>query len=469
MAKQRSDLQTAIDALVEKQSRYDLFWKYYHGEAPLVYSSEKLKEIFANIRARFAENLCAVVIDSVLDRLDTKFPTVSNNDNLTSQIEQLWQESGIVLEELNVHEDVCITGESFVIAWVDEETEEVQAYHNDSRMCHVEYSSDNPRKAKFAAKWWKDDEEYIRLTLYYEDRLEYYRSRTADDDSLTSSKPVLPSERTLEPMDPPSAENPFGRIPVFHFRSNLRRPQSQLVNAIEIQDAVNKLLADMMIAAEFGAFPQRYIITQADITPLRNNPNEIWWLPPAEPGTQPVTTGQFTAVNLGNYLEAIDRLTRDLGVITRTPKHFFLSQGGDPSGEALRSMEAPLIKKVNRVQFSLATVWEELAQFLLGMKGVEVDLKEIVVEYEPAESSQPTLEAQLRSSGRSAGIPLVTLLRREGWTREEIEQMLAEQNEEVVRQMTIQQAMLGQAETQFNKGPGPRQPEQQRKQPVRRR
>ena len=49
--------------------------------------------------------------------------------------------------------------------------------------------------------------------------------------------------------------------------------QSEIAMVMSNQDAINKLLADMMVAAEFGAFRQRYIISQVDPGSLKNAPN----------------------------------------------------------------------------------------------------------------------------------------------------------------------------------------------------
>ena len=67
-----TDLQVAVTALTAKKTRYDLYYRYYDGQQPLVYSSEKLREIFSGLDARFTENWCGVVVDSVLDRMELR-------------------------------------------------------------------------------------------------------------------------------------------------------------------------------------------------------------------------------------------------------------------------------------------------------------------------------------------------------------------------------------------------------------
>ncbi|NIS83046.1 MAG: phage portal protein, partial [Anaerolineales bacterium] len=127
---------------------------------------------------------------------------------------------------------------------------------------------------------------------------------------------------------------------------------------LDLQDAVNKLLADMMVAAEFGAFKQRWIISYSDPGNMRNAPNEIWALPAGDGAGQQTQVGEFGVTELDNFYDAIDRLATAIGIISRTPRHYFYQQGGDPSGEALIAMEAPLNKKITRHIERFTIVWQ---------------------------------------------------------------------------------------------------------------
>jgi len=446
MAQVTTDLQIAISALSGKKFRYDRLWRYYDGEAPLVYTSERLRDVFSGLDARFTENWCAVVVDSVLDRMELRTPNISGDMAGTAHLSQLWEETGLVDDEYAIHEDVAVTGESFVIAWPDDD-DIPQAFHNDARLCHAEYDSENPRRLRFAAKWWQADGGLVRLTLYYPDRLEYYVSKRAYQAGEE------PSAKAFEPFgDEPVAVNPYGQIPVFHFLSNRRKVKSQLANAWPVQDMVNKVLSDMMVAAEFGAFPQRYVISMAGVKGLKAAPNSIWDLVAGEDGMQPTTAGQFPAMPLSNYLEAINKLTADIGIITRTPRHYFFVQGGDPSGEALIAMEAPLNKKVERLAAALEPTWRDLAAFLLALDGMAARSQDIVAEYMPGATVQPRTQAEIRKLNVEAGIPIDNLLRDEGWTEDDLAELDDDRRTERLRQRSYADAVLSAAQTDFDRG-----------------
>jgi hypothetical protein len=303
-----------------------------------------------------------------------------------------------------------------VIVWPNEETNAVEAYYNDPLTCHVFYEAANPRAKRMACKWWEGEEGERRLTLYYPDRLEYYAS-TVNADQVSSAAAFRPAE-------PPSAPNPYGEIPVFHLRRSRRSVESEISNVLPLQDAVNKLLADMMVAAEFGAFRQRWIISNTDTKALKNAPNEIWQIPAGDGMGQGSQLGEFGQTDLNVYLNAMDKLATSIAVISRTPKHYFYGgQGGDPSGEALIVMEAPLTHKVGTYIERFSHVWRDVMRFMLKVDGTQVDEQAIEPRFEEPDTIQPYTQAQIRQTNGSAGIPLRTQLRREGWSEEELEAM----------------------------------------------
>lgn len=415
---ENKDLEKAFNALSEKKRVYGKLWRYYDGDQPLVYNSERLREIFSGLDAKFIENWCSVVVDAVLDRIEMQTPR-GKEESTNSILEELWDAS-LETDVFSVHEDVCVTGESFVIVWPNkDDPATIDVFHNDSRLVYVEYELDNPRQIRYAAKWWREDDR-VRITLFYPDRLEYYASKKSTEDVVSANAfdPYV-DESTGSSV----AVNPFSKIPVFHFRSTARKPKSQMANILDIQDAINKLLSDMMIAAEFGASPQRYVISHAGLDDsLKIAPNTIWDLPASLEG-QGTTAGQFQASDLGNYLNAISALSMFIGISTRTPRHYFFIQSGDPSGDALITMEAPLEKKVSRLTRSMQKTWREVVSFYLMLSGVDIKQSDIVVDFDAFRTIQPGTQSAIRKTGKDTGIPLRTLLRLEGWDTADFTEM----------------------------------------------
>ena len=438
---QNPDVKTAYDAIMNKRARYNLLWRYYDGDQPLVYSVETLSEVFRRTGVTFNENWCAVVVDSVIERVQLMSLTVLNSDSLSTALMDIMLAAEIDLEDDPIHLATLVCGEAFLIAWKSED-EQLEAYYNAPRLCHIEYDSNNPHEKLWAAKMWQDGPWY--LTLYYPERIEYYDTKGND---VTSYKAFRLRDDEQNPAD-----NPYGVIPVFHFRRDRRLIASELVNVIPIQDAVNKLIADMMVAAEFGAFKQRWIISNSDTDVLKNKPNEIWNIPAGDGVGQQVSVGQFEAPALKNYIESIASKVNSISAISRTPHHYFFSSGGVPSGEALIALEAPLNKKALRLAAILGRTWQRVAQFLLLLQGVSVDVQDIEAIFEPVQTVQPRTEAEIREINVRSGVPLETTLRMQGWTQEQIEQMRDDRiQEQADAQNSLAKALLTQ-QRQFDAG-----------------
>jgi len=426
------DRQLAYEAITAKYQDHTDCFNYYDGDQPIVFASTKLAEIFKS-SVKFTENWCSVVIDSVKERIELSGFQVP--DGAEESLDDIWNRNLLDLESDDLHEAALVTGEAYLI--VQQSEDGIDVFYNDPRLCHVFYESDNPRKKRMAAKMWVGDDGKYHMTLYYPDRFEFYISQS-DADNVSEAANFVMIENGVIP-------NQDGVIPVFHFALSKRVTKSDLADVIPLQNAINKILTDMMVVGDYGSFPQRYIISNAEVGKLKNAPNEIWAIPSGDGVGQQTSVGQFQAADLGNYLKSMNQLAGDISRITRTPKHYFFSEGGDPSGEALIAMEAPLNRKVQDRIERFEPVWKEAMSYALHLSGHEVDVEDITVEWETVETVQPRTEAEIRTFAVNAGIPLITVLRGEGWSDEQIAQLLQDQK---LASSLMADTLLG----QFEKG-----------------
>ncbi len=412
------DVGRAVAALRDKLAQYDLFWAYYDGNHPQVYTNKRLAEIFRDIDINFSENWCAVVVDVLDDRVNLE--SVRVDDAYQALMDSLWARLGLKIEADDCHQAAMVCGESFLIVWPDADGHP-DAYFNDPRLCHVFYDSASPRVKRYAAKWWHDDvEDVMRLTLYYPERIEYYVADKAGRLVVDDTK-----WRLLE-----TAVNEYNTVPVFHFRAT-RRQKSDLKDAVPIQIGINKLVNDMMVSAEYGAFKQRWVISQSDVLDnLKNAPNEIWHLPAGDGMGQSTQAGEFQGADLMAYVRGIDHFAGALAAVTRTPKHFFFKTSANVSGEALLTMEAPLTRKASKRILLFSPEWRSALAFLLRTAGVTVARVDIDLIFEPVASLQPLTLAEVRVENKAAGIPLTTQLRLEGWSDDELAQLVTDRQVE---------------------------------------
>lgn len=446
MAINNTDFINAFKAIKKKRPVLDLLYRYVNGGQPLRYSTERLEEAFSDLRTRFEINWCSVIVNTSLDRLQlTGFDTDDQaaNDALDTVFDQLH----IDLEADKAHKGALSMESAYIIVWKTEQNE-IEIYYNDPRNCHVFYESSNPHKRRYGAKWFRRDDDRHEITLYYPQKIEHYISKSTREEISNPNDFELESSET----------NTFGAIPVFELKT-----EGEIDKVTTLQDAINKTFADMMVAAEYGAFVQRWVVSNSDPGDLKNGPNEIWWIPSGDGIGQASSVGQFTPTALSGYLDAMDKLANSMAIITRTPKHYLMTTGANISGEALLAMETPLTRKAEKHQRRFTAVWQDIGAFILRLLGKQTAPSDITVTWDRVESIQPFTEAQTNQILINTGIPLETILRRAGWTESEIQQLNDDRTAERTRSRTLAQetlASLRNTDAQSNVAPAATTPTQ---------
>ena len=113
-----------------------------------------------------------------------------------------------------------------------------------------------------------------------------------------------------------------------------------------------------------------------------------------------------------------------------------------------------VIKKVKRYIARFIPTWQGLASFLLALDGHDVPPENIEPIYDDPETVQPKSTADIRKIEVETGIPLVTVLRNEGWTQEQLDQMDEDKSAERSSNTAgLAQALLNQ-QRQFDQGGG---------------
>ena len=116
-----NDLKLVYSALVEQSARANANLRYYLGDQPLMYTHERLREVFQRATMNFVQNWCAVVIDTTADRMVLKGwdnPKKTINDSL----DLFWKKQTLQTVSRQVHKDALITGNGFMMVdYVDGE------------------------------------------------------------------------------------------------------------------------------------------------------------------------------------------------------------------------------------------------------------------------------------------------------------------------------------------------------------
>jgi hypothetical protein len=431
----------ALRVLQDRQHRLNLRWRYYDGDHPQVWMTEKFRTVFGHLfDNRLHDNYMGLAVDAVVDRLQvTGFvPRGDAPDTDAAAALATWEANELDLEQEELYRHAQVAGAAYLIVWprpadtgtgqaTDPETGAPlwDVIVNDARNVHLVAGS-NRRDRRRAVKVWRDAAARCwRATCYYRAEegpdgmlpAELVRLRTRSLQVGSSTYPTRGDAFMLDPDDSGGLlPDVFGgRLPVIRYATD-KAGRSRLDQLLPIQDKLNKLAANKMVTAEFLAWPQRYVLAAGDVNDdeLRPSPGSVLLLDPGgetEEGTSaPTRVGEWTAADLANYDDAHRAELDKLFTIARLPRHLMVNPGTSPSGEAVRADEGPFVALVEDAQQLYGASHADLME-LLGYRVRPV--------WADAEVANDEAVAREVLTYVQAGVPLeVALAQVAGWDEE---------------------------------------------------
>lgn len=364
------ELNKGLTARQEAVTRYR---NYYFGKHDQTYSTEKFRQRFGSLFAGLTSNFCGLVVDSVEERLNVEGFRYGGEETEEADKEawRIWQANGLDADSQMLHRSVLTVGDGYVSIWANPKDTETPIISVEDPSQIVTVSAAGNRRQKLAGlKRWKDDSGVWFCTLYMPDFIYKFRSKakTFSDNMKWERREVADEEWPLP--------NPLQEVPLVRF---VNRPWvdgtgcSELAPIIPLQDGLNKLMADMLLAAEFAAFRQRWA-TGVEI-PKDDNGEPIE--PPASAVSRLWVSdkegahfGEFSESDLGNYVKAMETYIQQIASISKTPPHYLLGQSGSfPSGESLKATETGLVSKARDCFVHLGESWEDVQRISFKVKG----------------------------------------------------------------------------------------------------
>lgn len=461
----------ALKALRKRRRYTRPYVEYYQGDQPLTYSSQKYSDYFKQMVARYHENICPAVIDAITDRLQVTgivlesltgdeqietpipdedpptppapgkpqdleammeaippAPIKPTADPLASQLWAIWRTNRMTRRAGRVHKEATKLGDAFVIVWEDPEiANSPRIWTQDSRMIHVHYDPET-EAIDWAAKFWIAEDGRARCNLYFRDRISKYQTQNP-------VRPVdgLPGDKVAWTSAGGDSANPHDRVPVFHFANDADLAEygdSELRDVLPVQDALNKSVADMLVAMEFAAYPQRWAtgmssevdpVTGRDKEDFKPGIDRLW-----RTADELAKFGEFTPADLSKFIEVKNSFKAAAADVVGIPAHYMqMTPGAWPSGESLKTSEARFVAKVIDRQSSFGQTWSEVMAFAAAIAGIELD-RQIEITWKDA-SPRSDLDAVLIAQGKLAvGVSQEQNQRELGYTEEEIARMRSE-------------------------------------------
>lgn len=368
--------------LMARVSQTRKFQDYYDGRQPLTFVTSKYREEFGKMLAAVSDNWMALVVDAVEERLHVEGFRIDDQVEGDSAAWDIWQRNFLDSDSELVHNSALVLGEAGVLVWYDQETDGPEITVESALQVLVAHTSGSRRKRDAAIKMWLDDwTGTLFANIYLPDVVYKYQTRVAtNSDPWTSEGDAYRDQfanygTTSFGWNAIGVEpNPLGVVPIVPMINRpqmLGRGRSEIVEVTSTQDQINKIVADMIVASEFGAFRQRWatgveIPTDPEgkeLEPFKSAIDRLWHVPAPD-----ATFGDFAQTDLSNYVKAIENRVQSLASRSRTPPHYLLGQSGTfPSGESLKATETGLIAKAKSRMRHFGEGWEEVIRLAFSV------------------------------------------------------------------------------------------------------
>lgn len=402
---------------------------YHSGRQPVALNPRLQTFLTTGI----ALNLSRAVITAITERLHLTALTAADPAAHTT-LADLWHTADLALTAARIHEWALRDGEAFLL--IDWDT----AHQRPRFTPHPRYTDtaaggdgygiftlptddapDGPPTA-FVKQWTERVSGLSKLayrqrrTLYYPDRIERYAHTASGWQPLGPHTPWKTA-----------TGQPLGHAAI-HFTNPDLRPEA--TDALPIQDALNKTLADLLATADLSAFQILVALGWLPTSDGREpRPDGSNWLK-LEPGqiigtTRPKTDADLKAITPGSLdplLNLAQQLVLWLALVSDTPVHRFITTRQIASEATLRQQEEPLLAKIRARQMRLTPAWITAARLALrlhnryGVRRAPIDdTTAITPRWAPLEArrDQTTLaEWRLKAD---LGLPRDLLLREMGY------------------------------------------------------
>lgn len=379
-----------IEHLIKKLQGHDgknyLVERYYEGK-------NKLKDLRISIPPQLTAietvvGWAGTAVDVLEERLDLEGFLAPENLG----VNDIFRANELDLESSLGHKDALIFGTGFVTVGrgMDGEADPLITIESPKKMTSLY----DLRTRRLSAALLVDRDangKAMSGTLYLPDQniyLEYANKQWVDvDRDIHNLGRVLVAQL---PNNPRSGD-PYGR--------------SEITRAVRsYTDSAMRTLVGAEVAREFYSAPQRYILGASEDTFLDadGKPLNAWsvyqgrvlGIPYNEAEGVMPQVGQFNANDTRPYFDQIRAYAQMLAAETAIPTNYLGFQTDNPaSADAIRQMEARLVKRAERRQRQFGRTWSEVARLSLLVRDGEIPEEAMDIRPIWRDASTPTRAA----------------------------------------------------------------------------
>ena len=375
-----------LKALDAPQAHYAELEQYARGEQPLAFISPESRKALGNRLTRISSNIPALAVNSIVERLR---PTGFSDPRAWD----LFAANDLDQLAAQVMADALTYSVGYVLVW-SKDGRPVASVES-PRQCAV-LRDPADRTVIAGVKRYGSKDIGTHVYVYLPDRVEHWHH--------PSQTPSPNAGYTLVETVP----NPLGVVPLVPIDNG----DSEIRDLRGLVDALNKVLADMLVASEAAGKPRRWIAglelveqprLDGDGNPVLGDDGEplvdvvspiadINTIQTAISENADTKFGTWPATELTGFKEGVQILVSQISAVSSLPAHYLspLTAAQVPSADGLRAAEASLTARAESKQLLFGRAWEQVARLLLAID-TQADPRDITLRIQWADAATRSL------------------------------------------------------------------------------
>lgn len=430
--------------LQDRTPQLDLWDRYYDGDHDLPVGPSQHLETFRRFQRKARTNLCALPVDSVVDRLHaTGITDGSPEGNNDATLFGWWQANRMDARQSTLYRYALKHGESYLIVGKHPTLDRPRWTIESARSVIVETDPAEPLARLAAMRVWYDT---VKETWYATLWTPGWRF-------LYQTVHPYPTTAGAAPLWPAWGNDAWARInsypstvgvPVIPFTNGdeLAGGAAEFAPGMDVQDRLNLTVLNRLTAERYSAFRQRFAVnldldvdpvTGEAVNPYKAGSTELWVAgSPEAPSGPEVRFGDFAQTDTAQMLRAVEADIKAFMAVTTTPVYYF----GDLTNvgaDTINAIDAGHMSKCQQRIATFSEAYEEAFAVSGQVMRTDVDLDAAELTWERPENWNPTQVADLISKRVGAGEPLTMVLQDLGKSPQYVERVRVEMTREQAR------------------------------------
>lgn len=230
-------------------------------------------------------------------------------------------------------------------------------------------------------------------------------------------------EDDLDEDDEPTSEAPVGRRSANPTGIGVL---GQVAPLVSLQDQIDLITFNLLVAQHYSAFRQRYAIGWVDANEqkaVETAASQMWAF---KDHPDDMRLGEFEQTDLSGYIESREASLKHAATLSQTPVHELVGELVNMAAEALAAAEAGRDRKVDLFKTSLGESHEQQFQLIGLATGVDIPDDAQMVWRDTSARSFPAIVDALGKLAQMLGMPPQELWERvPGFTQQDIRRMKA--------------------------------------------